>query len=217
MSSSPVVISAASKHTASVIFLHGLGDTGHGWAHSLQLQKLPHVKYICPTAPTIPVTLNSGCRMPSWFDLRTLDAEGPEDEEGIKRASDLVIQMIADEEEKGISSDRIVLGGFSQGGALAIYTALRCTKPLGGVIALSCWLPLYKQFPYAALGNREIPLLQCHGDLDIVVPFKWGRMTHELLKTFMCNVEFKSYRGLCHSSCEEEMEDVKVFLGKVLP
>ncbi|PRD19936.1 UNVERIFIED_CONTAM: Lypla2 [Trichonephila clavipes] len=154
----------------------------------------------------MPVTLNAGYKMPSWFDLKTLDADGPEDEEGIKRASESVFQMIAAEEEKGIPSNRIVLGGFSQGGAVAIYTALRCNKPLGGVVALSCWLPLYKQFPYAAEGNIDIPLLQCHGELDTVVPYKWGRMTHELLKTFMCNVELKTYKGLCHNSCEEELK-----------
>lgn len=217
MSSSPVVISATSKHTASVIFLHGLGDTGHGWAAALQMLKLPHVKYICPTAPIMPVTLNAGYKMPSWFDLKTLDSDGPEDEEGIKRASESVFQMIAEEEEKGIPSNRIVLGGFSQGGALAIYTALRCNKPLAGVVALSCWLPLYKQFPYAAEGNIDIPLLQCHGDLDTVVPYKWGRMTHELLKTFMLGAELKCYKGLCHTSCEEEMKDVNNFLEKILP
>ncbi|XP_035230864.1 acyl-protein thioesterase 2-like [Stegodyphus dumicola] len=217
MSSSPVVISAASKHTASVIFLHGLGDTGHGWAASLQLQRIPHVKYICPTAPTMPVTLNNGYRMPSWFDLRSLDADGPEDEEGIKRASEAVFQMIANEEEKGIPSHRIALGGFSQGGALALYSALRCTKPLAGVVALSCWLPLYKQFPVAAVGNLDIPVLQCHGELDTVVPYKWGKMTHELLKTFMTNVELKTFNGLCHTSCETEMNEVKVFLERILP
>ncbi|KAG8197323.1 hypothetical protein JTE90_013450 [Oedothorax gibbosus] len=217
MSSSPVVISAASKHTASVIFLHGLGDTGHGWAAGFQTNKLPHVKYICPTAPTQAVTLNGGYKMPSWFDLKSLNADGPEDEEGIKKASESVFRMIEEEEQKGIPSNRIVLGGFSQGGALAIYSALRCAKPLAGVVAISCWLPLYKQFPYAAEGNQEVPMLQCHGELDTVVPFKWGRMTHDLLKTFMSNTELKTYKGLCHSSCDEEMKDVADFIQKVLP
>jgi len=217
MSSSPVVIPAVARHTASVIFLHGLGDTGHGWAAALQMQKLPHVKYICPTAPVMPVTLNAGFRLPSWFDLISLDADGAEDEEGIKRASEVVLKLIADEEEKGIPSNRIVLGGFSQGGALALYSALRSTKPLAGVVALSCWLPLFRHFPAAAVGNKEIPVLQCHGDLDNVVPYKWGKMTQELLKTFMTNVELKTYKGLCHTSSEEEMMEVKCFLEKILP
>ncbi|GIY64049.1 acyl-protein thioesterase 2 [Caerostris darwini] len=216
MASSPLIISSIEKHTASVIFLHGLGDTGHGWGAALQMLKLPHIKYICPTAPSMPVTLNAGIKMPSWFDLKSLNADGPEDEEGIKRASERVFQMIEAEEESGIPSNRIVLGGFSQGGALALYSALRYSKPLAGVIALSCWLPLYKQFPFASAGHNDMPIFQCHGDLDTIVPYKWGRMTHELLKTFMNKVELKTYRGLCHSSNEEEMRDVANFLEKLV-
>lgn len=217
MSSSPVVIAAATKHTASVIFLHGLGDTGHGWSAGLQMQRLPHVKYICPTAPAMPVTLHAGFQTNSWFDLKSLNADGPEDEDGIKKATEAVHHLIAEEEAIGIPSNRIVLGGFSQGGALALYSALRYTKPLAGVIALSCWLPLFRQFPAAAIGNKDVPVMQCHGELDTVVPYKWGRMTHELLKTFMTNVELKAFKTLIHASSDEEMRDVKAFLEKVLP
>ncbi|XP_076317700.1 acyl-protein thioesterase 1-like [Tachypleus tridentatus] len=215
--SSPVVISATAKHTATVIFLHGLGDTGHGWAAALDSIKNPHIKYICPTAPTMPVSLNAGFRMPSWFDLMTLDVNGPEDEPGIKKAAETVQQLIADEEKNGIPTERIMLGGFSQGGALALYSALKFTKPLAGVIALSCWLPLNKQFPEAAVGNLYIPVLQCHGDVDPVVPYKIGQLTSDLLGKFMKNLEFKTYKGMMHSSCEEEMKDAKRFIEKYLP
>ncbi|XP_049859659.1 acyl-protein thioesterase 2 isoform X2 [Schistocerca gregaria] len=177
----------------------------------------PHVKVICPTAPTMPVTLNGGFRMPSWFDLRTLDANGPEDEEGIKRATELVHGMIEQEVKAGIPSNRIVLGGFSQGGALALYSALKFPKPLAGVIALSCWLPLHKQFPAAAVANKDIPYIQCHGDCDPIVPYKWGQMTASLLKQFLRQIEFKTYRGMMHSSSDEEILDLKAFLEKVIP
>ncbi|GIY58089.1 acyl-protein thioesterase 2 [Caerostris extrusa] len=177
-----------------------------------------HMSSFCPTAPTISVTLNGGVKMPSWFDLKSMSADGPEDEQGIKRASETVFQMIEEEEKRGIPSSRIVLGGFSQGGALALYSALLCPKPLAGVIALSCWLPLYKQFPYAAVGiAHDLPLLQCHGELDVVVPFKWGRMTYDLLRTFMSHVELKTYKVLCHTTNDEEMKEVGRFLEKVLP
>ncbi|XP_049807714.1 acyl-protein thioesterase 1 isoform X2 [Schistocerca nitens] len=195
MAGSPVIIAATAKHTATVIFLHGLGDTG----------------------PTMPVTLNGGFRMPSWFDLRTLDANGPEDEEGIKRATELVHGMIEQEVKAGIPSNRIVLGGFSQGGALALYSALKFPKPLAGVIALSCWLPLHKQFPAAAVANKDIPYIQCHGDCDPIVPYKWGQMTASLLKQFLRQIEFKTYRGMMHSSSDEEILDLKAFLEKVIP
>ncbi|KAG8233983.1 hypothetical protein J437_LFUL014444 [Ladona fulva] len=146
------------------------------------------------------------------FDLRTLDVNGPEDEEGIRRATELIHSMIETEVKAGIPSERIILGGFSQGGALALHSALKCGRPLAGVIALSCWLPLHRQFPgnqfrifpknMAALGNKDIPYLLCHGDCDPVVPYKWGLMTASLLKQFLPKFEFKAYRGLMHSSSD---------------
>ncbi|CAG2059956.1 unnamed protein product [Timema podura] len=164
----------------------------------------------------MPVTLNAGFRMPSWFDLRTLDANGPEDEEGIRRATELVHSMIEQEVKAGIPSNRIVIGGFSQGGALALYSALMYSKPLAGVVALSCWLPLHKNFPAAALGNTDIPYLQCHGDCDPIVPYKWGQLTASMMKQFLKQAEFKTYRGMMHSSSDEEMRDVKLFVERIL-
>ncbi|KAL1450938.1 hypothetical protein WDU94_003245, partial [Cyamophila willieti] len=143
----PVVIEANTKQTSSLIFLHGLGDTGHGWASSMAELKPPHTKVICPTADTMPVTLNGGYPMPSWFDLISLDANSKEDEEGIKRAAQKIHSLIDKEVSSGIPSDRIVIGGFSQGGALALYSALTYPKKLAGVVALSCWLPMHKTFP----------------------------------------------------------------------
>ncbi|KAH0556640.1 acyl-protein thioesterase 2 isoform X1 [Cotesia glomerata] len=212
----PVVIAATTRHTATLIFFHGLGDTGHGWATSMGAIKAPHMKVICPTAPTMPVTLNAGFKMPSWFDLRSLDATGPEDEEGIRKAAEMVHGMIAEEVAAGIPSKRIVLGGFSQGGALALYSALTFPEPLAGVIALSAWLPLHQKFPANAVGNKNIPVLQCHGDCDPIVPYKWGQMTASLLKQFMSKVEFKTYSGMMHSSCDQEMQDMKSFIEKLV-
>ncbi|CAB0034491.1 unnamed protein product [Trichogramma brassicae] len=225
---SPVVIAATARHTATLIFFHGLGDTGHGWASSLGALRAPHVKVICPTAyvsllkniliimkyftnikiisfsPTMPVTLNGGFRMPSWFDLRALDASGPEDEEGIKKAAESVHSMIAQEVAAGIPTERIVLGGFSQGGALALYSALTFPQQLGGVVALSTWLPLHQKFPNEVKGNKNMPVMQCHGNCDPVVNYKWGQATATLLKQFMTHTEFKTYQGLGHSSNDEK-------------
>lgn len=122
------------------------------------------MKVICPTAPTIPVTLNAGFRMPSWFDLKTLDMAGPEDEQGIRAASENIHKMIHDEIKAGIAAKHIILGGFSQGGALALYAALTFPEPLCGVMALSCWLPLHKSFPASRKCPETLPILQCHGD-----------------------------------------------------
>lgn len=116
------------------------------------------MKVICPTAPTMPVTLNAGFQMPSWFDLKTLDISGPEDAEGIRKASQNLHTLINSEISAGIESERIIVGGFSQGGALALYSALTFPKPLGGVISLSCWLPLHKQFPGLKISPDSIPV-----------------------------------------------------------
>lgn len=213
---SPVVIAASARHTATLIFFHGLGDTGNGWASSMGAIRSPHVKVVCPTAPTMPVTLNAGFKMPSWFDLRSLDPGCPEDEEGIRKAAEMVHNLIAQEVATGISTKQIVLGGFSQGGALAVYSALTFPEPLAGIIALSAWLPLHQKFPAHALGNKNTPLLQCHGDCDPIVPYKWGQMTATFLKQFMTQTEFKTYRGVMHTSCDEEMLDMKKFIEKVL-
>ena len=159
----PVIVPASSQQTASVIFLHGLGDSGHGWASTLSSIKPPGGKLICPSANKMSVTLNSGFTMPSWFDLKSLNPNGPEDEAGIKKASEYIVSLIEAEISAGISSANIILGGFSQGGALSLYISLNTKYKLGGCIALSCWLPLHKQLASLdpnALVNKDIPFLQ---------------------------------------------------------
>ncbi|CAG9088191.1 hypothetical protein JYU34_021127 [Plutella xylostella] len=217
MEPNPVIIAATAKHTSSLIFLHGLGDTGHGWASTIAAIRGPHVKVICPTAATIPVTLNAGFRMPSWFDLRTLDATAPEDEEGIVRATALIHNLINDEIKAGIPANRILLGGFSQGGALALHAGLTFTQPIAGIMSLSCWLPRHAHFPDAVKVPLDLPLFQAHGDCDPVVPYKWGQMTASFLKTFMKNIEFHTYQGLTHSSSDAELKEMRAFIERTLP
>lgn len=110
----------------------------------------------------------------------------------------------------GIPANRIIVGGFSQGGALALHTGLTFSQPLAGIVALSCWLPLHKSFPDARKTSDTIPIFQCHGEIDPVVPYKYGQLSHVSLKTFMKNAQFNSYPGLSHSSSQQEMDDIKV-------
>uniref|UniRef100_A0AAQ5Y1N0 palmitoyl-protein hydrolase n=1 Tax=Amphiprion ocellaris TaxID=80972 RepID=A0AAQ5Y1N0_AMPOC len=200
-----VTVSGMEKETAAVIFLHGLGDSGHGWADTLTAIQLPHVKFICPHAPPIPVTLNMKSMMPAWFDLMGLSPNSPEDESGIKKAAENITAIIEHEAKNGIPPNRIMLGGFSQGGALSLYTALTCQHQLAGVVALSCWLPLHRNFPSASSGNKNLPILQCHGDMDIMIPVQFGAMTAEKLKNIVNPqmITFKTYPGLSHSSCPQ--------------
>ncbi|XP_069477150.1 acyl-protein thioesterase 1 isoform X3 [Ambystoma mexicanum] len=217
----PAIVPAARKATAAVIFLHGLGDTGHGWAEAMAGIRSPHIKYICPHAPISPVTLNMNMAMPSWFDIYGLSPDAQEDFNGIKQAAANVKALIDQEVKNGIPSNRIILGGFSQGGALSLYTALTTHQKLAGVLALSCWLPLRTSFPQASTSsvNKDIPVLQCHGDCDQLVPLMFGSITFEKLKNIInpANVQFKTYSGMMHSSCNQEMADVKQFIDKQLP
>uniref|UniRef100_A0AAA9SDX7 Acyl-protein thioesterase 1 n=2 Tax=Bos TaxID=9903 RepID=A0AAA9SDX7_BOVIN len=201
----PAIVPAARKATAAVIFLHGLGDTGHGWAEAFAGIRSAHIKYICPHA----------------FDIIGLSPDSLEDETGIKQAAENVKALIDQEVKNGIPSNRIILGGFSQGGALSLYTALTTQQKLAGVTALSCWLPLRASFPQGPIGgvNRDISILQCHGDLDPLVPLMFGSLTAEKLKTLVnpANVTFRTYAGMMHSSCQQEMMDIKQFIDKLLP
>nr|XP_037842293.1 acyl-protein thioesterase 1-like [Chlorocebus sabaeus] len=217
----PAIMPASWKATAAVIFLHGLGDTGHGWAEAFAGIRSSHIKYICPHAPVRPVTLNMNMAMPSWFDIIGLSPHSQEDESGIKQAAENIKALIDQEVKNGIPSNRIILGGFSQRRALSLYTALTTQQKLADVTALSCWLPLRASFPQGPVGgaDRDISILQCHGDCDPLVPLMFGCLTVEKLKTLVnpANVTFKTYEGMMHSSCQQEMMDVKQFIDKLLP
>ncbi|XP_065061795.1 acyl-protein thioesterase 1-like [Rhopilema esculentum] len=212
--SMPSVVPKA-RHTATVIFLHGLGDTGHGWCQAFEEIAEPFVKYLFPTAKTQPVTLNFGMKMPSWFDIKSLSFQADEDTAGIKQSSNFLRSLVQEEIKNGISPDRIIIGGFSQGGAVALHAAFTSDVTFGGVVALSTWLPMHQQFPAASTGkNQSTPIFQGHGDHDPVVPYQFGKMTHEYLKKMNPSPVFKTYRGVSHSSCEQEMGDVKDFIRK---
>jgi lysophospholipase-2 len=161
-----------------------------------------------------------GMRMNSWFDLRSLNPNDPEDEDGIKSASKMIHQLIDDQEKHGIPHDRVILGGFSQGGALALYAAFTYPKKLAGVVALSCWLPLNKKVPtIISESNKSLPVIQCHGDADFVVPVQWGTMSSKVMSTFLDKslYNFKIYSGLGHSSSSAELNDVISFIRVNLP
>lgn len=192
------------------LFLYFLFTHSHGWIEAMGAIRPSHMKVICPTAKSMPVSLNAGFEMPSWFDLKTLDISGPEDEDGIKKATTNIHGMIASEIQAGIPSKRIILGGFSQGGALALYAGLTFAEPLAGIVAFSCWLPLHKNFPAIKKTPDTTPVFQCHGDCDPVVPYKFGQLSASVLKTFMKNMQFTTYRGMSHNSSNDEMNDLKV-------
>jgi len=213
----PTVLPTA-KHTATVIFLHGLGDTGHGWLAGLDEIKLPYVKYICPNAPINKVSLNFGMQMPSWFDIKSLDFKGEEDEPGLKKSTDIVFTLINEEIKSGISSDRIIVGGFSQGGSVAFHTLQTSEHKLAGCIGLSTWMSMHDKFEKITKPvNKDTPVFQGHGNADPVVKYTYGQMTEGVLKKYYTKTKFQTYGGLGHSSSPQEMSDVQDFIEKCLP
>ncbi|KUI69323.1 Acyl-protein thioesterase 1 [Cytospora mali] len=226
----PLVFPAVNTHTATVIFAHGLGDTGHGWASAVEnwrrRQRLDEVKFILPHAPTIPITCNGGYRMPGWFDIKVLDGSPEsmrqnEDAEGIKASAEYLSSLIQSEMDAGIPADRIVLGGFSQGAAMSIYTGLTSKVKLAGIVSLSGWLLLSKTFrEVLAAGpklNDNTPILMCQGDSDPLVRPELSMLSYQMLNTLGLNVTRKVYEGLAHSASLEELDDVEVYLKERLP
>jgi len=220
--SKPLVIQFANKTptTASVIFMHGLGDTAYGWKDAAEYlhQQNPHIKFILPTAPTRPVTLNMGMEMPSWYDIIGLSDRSSEDLMGLDESKDSVTELIQSEISSGRDASRIGIGGFSQGGALSLYTAYQFPNPLACVIALSSYLPRDKSFPNVVnKTSLSTPLLMCHGEADPLVKYQWGVSSFKVLEGLGVQGTFKSYKNLVHSANDQEIEDVNQFLKKVLP
>ncbi|KAI1436955.1 Phospholipase/carboxylesterase/thioesterase [Xylaria sp. CBS 124048] len=225
----PLLFAASAKHTATVIFLHGLGDTGFGWASAVEgwigRGKLDQVKWVLPHAPRMPITAAEGMSMPAWFNIITLT--GPtevlranQDESGMLRTRDYIHTLIQEEIDAGIPSNRIVLGGFSQGGAMALFSGLTAKYKLGGILALSCWLPLDNtRFPALLQENnfnRQTPVLMAHGDDDAIIPLQRGQTSRDLLKSLDFDVTMKIYPNMPHSACQEELDDIESFLCKNL-
>merc|ERR1712093_13000 len=223
-----VVANATGKHTATLIFSHGLGDTGAGWSFLAEqlAGSFPHVKFMFPNAPNIPITINGGYKMPGWFDVKSLraplpgNARGEEDEKGIMESVNKIHSLVDAEIEAGLDASRVVVGGFSQGAAVSLLVALTTEKKLGGVIGLSGWLPMdNKAKELRKPGNENLRVFMGHGKQDNVVQFAWGEMSYNLMKDqlAMPNVEFHSYNGLAHSANEQELMDLAKFLNKVIP
>jgi len=215
-SADAVVLAPATPASASVIWLHGLGADGHDFVPIVPELKLPaaaSVRFVFPHARVRPVTLNMGMRMRAWFDIKTLTAEGRADEEGIRESVAVLGQFIAAERAAGIASERIVIAGFSQGGAIALHGALRHPEPLGGILALSCYLPLQATLAAElADANRRTPLLLCHGQFDPVLPMALGVMARDWLRAQGYAVEWKEY-PMQHQVCVPEIADIAAWLS----
>ena len=214
-----VEVEPGTEADAAVVLMHGLGADGHDFepvARELALDPASAVRFVFPHAPLRSVTINRGMRMRAWYDIASLDGQH-EDEQGIAESAAAVRELVARERDRGVEAERIVLAGFSQGGALALYAALREPARLGGVIALSTYLPLAgKVASEAHPANAAVAVFMAHGMHDPVVPFALGERSRDALLARGYDVEWHAY-PMGHSVCAEEIQDLRAWLARALP
>jgi phospholipase/carboxylesterase len=201
------------KH--SVIWLHGLGADGHDFASIVPELKMPNTRFIFPHAPHKAITMNNGYEMRAWYDLFGLSMQHQQDEAGMREMQKNIEALIADEISKSISESNIVLAGFSQGGAMALFTALRHPKRLAGVLALSTYVCLKEKLGEEANpANQDLPILMAHGSFDGVITLDTCLVSRHLLESLNYKLEWHEY-PMAHSVCAEEIDDISRFLSKV--
>lgn len=211
-----IEIETGKNPQAAVIWLHGLGADGHDFEPIVpELGLARPVRFVFPNAPVRPVTINAGMRMRAWYDILQLGG-GPEDEPGVRASQRLLEALVSREGERGIAPGRIVLAGFSQGGAIALQTALRYRERLAGLLALSTYLPLAKTVESeAAPANRDLPIFMAHGGYDDIIPIDRAQASCRHLQTLGYAVEWHEY-PMPHSVCANEVTDIAAFLTRVL-
>ena len=219
MSLPRVVIGPEAEAERSVIWLHGLGADGHDFepiVPYLGLDPSLRVRFVFPHAPPRPVTVNAGMIMRAWYDIRRLGSREDEDEEGIRESAELVSSLIEEERARGIPTERIVLAGFSQGGALALHVALRHPERLAGLVVLSAYLVLDEQLAAERHpANGGIPVFQAHGTLDPMVPLSAGELARDVLRRLGYAVDWRVY-AMGHEVRPDEIRDIGAALGRML-
>jgi len=211
-----IVEPAAGGADAAVIWLHGLGADGYDFVPMVPQLDLPataRVRFVFPHAEIRPVTINAGYAMRAWYDIRELTPDGRDDAAGLAASRGRVERYIERERAGGIAARRIVLGGFSQGGAMALHVGLRHSTALSGIVALSAYLPLRAQLAVdLAPANRATPILMCHGREDVVVLPTFGEQSRDALLAAGLNVEWRQY-SMGHQLCDPEIHDIAAWLG----
>jgi len=217
-----IELETATNPTAAVIWMHGLGADGNDFVpivKELDLAGTPGIRFVFPHAPTRPVTINNGYVMRAWYDISFGDLEGKTrraDEKGLRESQAQISELIAQQQSRGIAASKIVLAGFSQGGAIALQTGLRHPEKLAGVMALSTYLPLAESFAAeASAANKATSVFMAHGTHDPVVPYSMGDNSRKILEQAGYVLEWHDY-PMQHSVCLEEVTDIGRWLVKVL-
>jgi phospholipase/carboxylesterase len=213
-----VEIETGPNPTAAIIWLHGLGADGHDFepvVPHLLWPGAPALRFVFPHAEVRPVTINGGMAMRAWYDIVSVEGNRGHDEPGIRKSMAQTEELIASETARGIPPGRIVLAGFSQGGAIAIQVALRQQTPLAGLMALSTYLLMADKLRTEAVPGLALPALVAHGETDPMVPLAMGREAAETLRQLGCTVSWKTY-PIPHSVSMEEIADIRAWLQECL-
>ncbi|MGB5510368.1 MAG: hypothetical protein WBM87_01530 [Woeseiaceae bacterium] len=212
-----VEVTTGEDPVGSVIWLHGLGADGHDFEPIVPELRLPAelpLRFVFPHAPVRPVTINGGATMRAWYDILSLDAAGRADAAGVRASTALLAALIEREQQRGIAANRIVVAGFSQGGAIAINAVLHAQQKLAGLMALSTYIALPGEMA-ASEGSRDLPVFMAHGSFDPMLPMQWGKASAEQLVALGFAVEWHDY-PMAHAVCAEEINDIRDWLLKVL-
>ncbi|MDD3883814.1 MAG: dienelactone hydrolase family protein [Gallionella sp.] len=209
-----IVLDSGPNPQTAIIWLHGLGADGHDFEPLADELQLPcPVRYIFPDAPMRPVTINGGFVMRAWYDITEMDIAARQDDAGIRDSQTRIEALIQRETERGIPPDKIFLAGFSQGGAIALHTALHQTRPLAGVLALSTYLPLAERASGEMQpGTLNTPIFMAHGRSDTVIPQTLGQTSAAALKALGYRLDWHEY-PMAHSVCAEELRDIERWLS----
>ncbi len=211
-----VEIESGANPVGSVIWLHGLGADGHDFEPIVPELRLPAelpLRFVFPHAPVRPVTINGGMAMRAWYDIVSLDATGRADAGGVRDSTALLEALIDRERERGMDAARIVVAGFSQGGAIAINAALRAEEQLAGLMALSTYIALPGELAEST-ASRDLAVFMAHGSFDPMIPMHWGRASADRLIAAGFDVEWHDY-PMAHAVCPQEIQDIRAWLLKV--
>ena len=213
-----IELETAPNAQSSVIWMHGLGADGNDFVPVVEELDLPDapIRFIFPHAPMQAVTVNNGYVMRSWYDVLSNDFAKRTDADGVRESQALVEALIAREKARGVAASRIVLAGFSQGGAMALQTGLCHKERLAGVMVLSSYAPIPETLAQdVSPANRDVPIFMAHGRMDQVIPLFAAQASHELLQSLGYKLEWHEY-AMAHSVCIEEIEHIGEWLRKVL-
>ena len=211
-----VEVLTGQQPVGSVIWLHGLGADGHDFEAIVPELRLPpglQLRFVFPHAPVQPVTINGGMAMRSWYDIRSFDSASRADREGLLKSSAVLEGLIAREIERGIPAGKIVIAGFSQGGAVAIHTALQTRHAIAGLMALSTYMALPDDAE-TAVSRKDLPIFMAHGRFDPVLRMDWGRASADKLIAVGYSVEWHEY-PMAHAVCPEEIADISRWLSGI--